>query len=209
MTLLLGLALGDERADANLAEDEVHLRRMFGFDRARRAHPSLRGWLQGPADGSIEGFTRIASIPALIEAVRQANEEELETSRLLGQTFLAGLTAISRLADALSLMDNALGLAAIDAVQAEPIVAVWITALILAVSRSEELDANLRAIVEALKTSVLPVTGNARELAALSPEQLADQLPGLDKLPFIEQARLMRLLASFKETQGQADEPNA
>ncbi|HEY1687774.1 MAG TPA: hypothetical protein VGF95_02815 [Solirubrobacteraceae bacterium] len=199
MTLLLGLALGDERAVTNLQEDEVHLRRMFGFDRARRAHPSLRGWLQGPAEQSIEGFTRLVSISSLILAVREASEEEFETSRLLGRAFLEGITAFSRLADALSLIDNALGLAAIEALQAEPIVAVWISALIVAVGRSDELDANLHAIVEALKTSVLPIAGNARELAALTPEQLHDQLSDLAKLPFIQQAQLTRLLASYQE----------
>ncbi len=201
MTLLLGLALGDQRATAMLEHDEDHVKRMLGLDRARRGHPALRGWLQGPPEQGMEGFTRIGSIPALIHAVQRATDEELKTSRLVGLTFLDGMAAFSRLADALSLMDNTVGLAAIEALRDEPTSAVWITAFMVSVARSEALNANLRSIVDALQSQMLPIEERARELAPLSPDELASRLPGLDKLAFIERAGITRLIGSYQDQQ--------
>jgi hypothetical protein len=62
---------------------------------------------------------------------------------------------------------------------------------------STELAQNLRQVLSAIQSNVLPLEQQARELAALSEDARAERLKNLSKLPFVEQVRIKRLIAEF------------
>jgi len=197
-TVLLGLALGYEQAAERLTEDANRIERLMGVDRARRARGGLGAWLSGPASEGFEAFASIASLPALIYTVESATDEELAATRESARTLLDGISAFSRIADAFALSENATGLAAFEALTGDPMATVWVTALVLSIRRTTDYEENLRTVVDALDRGILPVEERAQQLSALSPEELEHQLPHLQKLPFIERARLNRLIAEHR-----------
>lgn len=202
MTLMLGLLLADDGASARVDKDAPHLERMLGVHRGRRARAPLPAWLDGPARVGLETFADFASLPALIEAVQAATDDEVQASRAVARVMLDGMIAFSRIADAFAVTDNPAGLAAMKVFGDEPTTAVWMTAFVIAIARSKALDENLRAIVAALRNDLLPLEDRARELAALPPDDLHQRLPGLESLSFIEQVRLKRLIAEYRDERG-------
>jgi hypothetical protein len=201
MTLMLGLAFGHDGAAARLEDDAPHVERMLGLYRARRSRAGMGAWLDGPAGEGLDAFAYLGSLPALIETFETVSDEELAASRVSARIMLDGMAAFAHVADAFAVTENAVGLAAIDLFRDEPITAVWMTAFVIAASRSSALSENLRSIVNALSQDLLPVEQRARELAALSAEDLNQQLPELESLPFIEQVRLKRLIAQYRDEQ--------
>ena len=77
-------------------------------------------------------------------------------------------------------------------------VQVW-PMLVIAVGRSRDLSENLRSLLDALSRDVLPVAERARELAVLSAEDLHQQLPALESLPFIERVRIQGLISKYRD----------
>ena len=149
--------------------------------------------MTGLASDGFENFSSIASIPALIGAVDAAPDQELEKARDLARLLLEGISMVSQIADALTLTENAAGLAVWEAFSEDPLAAIWLTAFVLSVRRSEGYEENLNAVAEALTTGTLPARTEIRELAALSDKELAARLPHLETLPFVQRAGLLNL----------------
>ncbi len=198
MALAIGLVLGDEGSTARLEQDAPHVERMIGLDRGRRPRGGLPPWLDGPAGEGLEAFSRYGSLPALIETMRSASDDELTASRTLARIMLDGITAFTRIADSFTGTDNASGFGAIAVFRGEPMAAVWLLAFIIAAGRSSTLSEGLRAAVDSLSQHVLPLDARARELAAFAPGELQKRLPELKRLPFVEQARIKRLIAQHR-----------
>ena len=198
MTLAVGLVLGDEGSAARLERDAPHVERMIGLDRGRRPRGCLPPWLDGPAGEGLEAFSRYGSLPALIETMRSASDDELTASRTLARIMLDGITAFTRIADSFTGTDNASGFGAIAAFRGEPMAAVWLLAFTIAAGRSSTLNEGLRAAVDSLSQHVLPVDARARELAGLEPAELRSRLPELERLPFVEQVKIKRLVATYR-----------
>lgn len=199
MTLLIGLVLGDKEAAARLEAEGEHVERLIGVDRGRRARGGLPAWLDGPPGVGLEAFANLGSLPALIETMRSATDDELEASRSLARIMLDGIAAFSRIAEALTGTDNAFGFGAIAVFRGDPMMAVCFVAFTIAVGRSATLSEGLHSVVDSLSKRVLPVDGRARELAALKPDVLKARLPELDRLPFAEQVKVKRLIARYRE----------
>jgi hypothetical protein len=198
MTLAVGLVLGDEGTFARLQQDAHRIERMIGVDRGRHPRGGLPPWLDGPPAEGLEAFAHFGSLPALIEIMTTATDEELAASRALARIMLDGMTAFTRIADAFTGTDNAAGFGAIAVFRDEPMTAVWIVAFVVAAGRTSELNEGLRSVVDSLSKQVLPLDARARELAGLEEDELRDRLPELDRLPFIEQVRLKRLIAEYR-----------
>jgi len=198
MALAIGLVLGDEGSTARLEQDAPHVERMIGLDRGRRPRGGLPPWLDGPAGEGLEAFSHYGSLPALIETMRTATDDELTASRTLARIMLDGITAFTRIADSVAGSDNASGFGAIAVFRGEPMAAVWLLAFVIAAGRSSTLNEGLRAAVDSLSQHVLPVDARARELAALDPGELQNRLPELERLPFVEQVRIKRLIAQHR-----------
>lgn len=196
--LLFGLTMGFDQASARIEEDAPKVERAIGIHQGRRSRQGLSAWLTGPASVGFSDFSSIASIPALIDAVETAPDEELETSRDLARVLLEGISMLSRFTDAFTLTDNAAGLAAWEAFSEDPLAAIWLTAFVVSVRRSSAYDENLNAIVDALTQGLLPAATQVQELAALSDKELGERLPHLDALPFIQQAGLVKLMAKVR-----------
>ena len=96
MTLALGLVLGDAGTSARLEQDAPRVERMIGLDRGRRPRGGLPAWLDGPPDEGLQGFANLGSLPALIETMKAATDEELTASRGLARIMLDGITAFAR-----------------------------------------------------------------------------------------------------------------
>lgn len=199
-SLLLGLVLGYPEASKRIPTDAVKFERLTGLDQARRNRLGLAAWLSGPPGEGLESFESIASLPALIRAAESASDEELIASRDLARTLLNGIQAASRMVSAFALTDNAAGLAAWEAVAEQPAAAAWLTAFTIAIRHTARHDDNLRTLVDALDTSVLPIDTHVRELAQLNSEELRERLPELERMPFIDQARIKNLLTKYRET---------
>jgi hypothetical protein len=137
----------------------------------------------------------IGSLPALIDAVSSATDDELLASRERGRTMLGGIAAVSRMADALALGDNVTGLGVWEAVEHDPMASVWLTAFVVSIGRTSEYAANLRSIVEAIGQSVTPIETQMRSLAELPPKELDRRL---EPLQFIQQAQAKRLVARHR-----------
>ena len=157
-------------------------------------------WLSGPAGEGLEAFESIASLPALIRALASTSEEELIASRAQARTLLDGLQAVSRAASAFALTENPIGLATWEAVGAWPAAPAWLTAFTVAIRHSARYDDNLQTILTALDSDILPIDGDVRELAQLSEEELRERLPNLERMPFIDQARIRNLLAKHRRS---------
>lgn len=198
MTLALGLVLGDEGTSARLEQDAHRVERMIGLDRGRRPRGALPAWLDGPPREGLETFAHFGSLPALIGTMRTATDEELEASRTFSRIMLDGITAFTRIADAFTGTENAVGFDAIEVFRDEPITASWLLAFVIAAGRSSTLNENLQSVIKSLSQNVLPVDERARELAALTESELHQRLPELGRLPFVEQVRLKRLIAEYR-----------
>lgn len=199
MALAIGLVLGDKEAIARLEAEGEHVERLIGVDRGRRSRGGLAAWLDGPPGDGLEAFANLGSLPALIETMRSASDDELEASRSLARIMLDGVAAFTRIADALAGADNASGFGAIAVFRGDPMAAVWLIAFTIAAGRSATISEGLHSVVDALSERVLPVDGRARELAALGPDALKDRLPELDRLPFAEQVKVKRLIAQYRD----------
>jgi len=199
VTLALGLVLGDAGASARLEEDASRVERMIGLDRGRRPHAGLPAWLNGPPDEGLTGFANFGSLPALIETMRTASDEELAASRGLARIMLDGMTAFARIANAFTGMENPAGFGAISVFRDDPMAAVWLVSFVIAAARSSELSEGLRTVVDSLSNQVLPVDTRARELASLGNDELQRRLSELSTLPFVEQVRLKRLIAEYRD----------
>jgi hypothetical protein len=198
MTLALGLVLGDERAVARLEDDGQHVERLIGVDRGRRPQGGLPAWLDGPPGDGLDTFAHLGSLPALIETMQSATDDELAASRSLARIMLDGVLAFTRIADAFAGTENASGFGAISAFRGDPMAAVWLVAFVIAAGRSATLNEGLHTVVDSLSQRVLPLDTRAQELAALGPDELANRLPELDRLPFAEQVRVKRLIANYR-----------
>jgi len=197
ITVLLGLVLGFPEAAARLGDDGPLVERLMGLDRARRPQGGVGSWLTGAPGEGLDGFVAFGSLPALIAAVEAADAGELLAARELARTALVGIAAFSRMADAFALTDNANGLGAWRTIASDPMAAVWLTALVVSIRRNKSYSDNLRAIVDAVDQTVLPADMQARSLADLTPEDLKRNL---ERLPFLQQAGLKRLLADYQNT---------
>jgi hypothetical protein len=198
MALGLGLLLGNERATARIESDAALVERMIGVDRGRRPRGGLPAWLDGPASEGIEGFARFGSLPMLIENVKGATSEELVASRTLARIMLDGMTAFRHVANAITGVDNPVGFGATSVFRDDPMVLVWLLAFVVGIGSSRTLSENLRSVVDTLSQKVLPVDARARELAALTEDELRAHLPELERLPFIDQVRVKRLVAEYR-----------
>lgn len=201
MTLALGLVLGDAGTSARLEQDAPRVERMIGLDRGRRPRGGLPAWLDGPPDEGLQGFANFGSLPALIDTMKIATDEELTASRGLARIMLDGITAFARIADAFTGTENASGFGAIAVFRDEPMALVWLVSFVIAAGRSSELSEGLRSVVDSLSRQVLPVDSRARELAALGDDDLRSRLSELEALPFAEQVRLKRLVANYRDEQ--------
>lgn len=190
--------MGFREASDRLADDAVKIERMTGLDQARRPRPGLAAWLTGPASEGFQDFGSIASLPALIAVVQAATDAEFEASRDLARILLDGISVMSRLSDALTLTDNAIGLAAWEAVADDPSAAVWFTAFVSSVRSSAPHDENLNAIVEALTNDAVPAAAEVEALAALSDEELEERFSNLEAIPLVQRAGLMNLIARYR-----------
>lgn len=199
MTLTFGLLLGVDDASERLKEDARHIERMIGIDHGRNPRGGLPALLHGPAEEALAGFVPLCSLPALIERVENATQDQLATSRMLAHIFLNGLVTFARITDSVAVTDNAMGLAAIETLRDDPNAAVWLVAFIIAVKPSRVLNENLQALTAALVDSVLPVERQARELAALPAEDLKRHLPKLEALPFIRQVGITQMIDKYRD----------
>jgi hypothetical protein len=200
LALLLGLVMGFDDAPDRLTDDAPKLERMMGLGRARRPKGGFAPWLTGPAGEGFRDLGSIASVPALINAVESASDEQLEAARDLAQVFVAGIGMVSRMTDAVALTDNAVGLGAWELVTGDPLAGIWLTAFIVSIRGYDSgYDQNLAAIVEAITNSAMPVAAQVDELAKLTDAELAERLPHLESLPFLKRAALMRLINKARE----------
>jgi hypothetical protein len=202
VALVIGVVLDNETAMQRLEADGGAAERLIGLDRARRFRPpGVEPWLDGPAHEGLVGFSNFGSLARLISVTDSATCEELELARNFGRTLSAGISAFSRIADAATGRVNASGVAAITMLEDDPYLALVIPPLIVSILRSPELAKNMMEIIDALQSKILPVEVAARELAGLSPEEQAERLSNLSSLPFVEQARVKRVVASFNPDQ--------
>lgn len=200
ISLTLGLVLGDQHATERLESHAPAVEKLIGVDRGRRVHPGGVGpWLDGPAEVGLASFAQIGSLDRLIAVVDRAGEDELKTARGLGRTLLGGISAFSRIADAMVGRDNASGMAGIRLLDDDPHAAMFVVPLVLSILASSELAENLGQIIAAIQTNVVPVEQMARDLVGLSKEDQAERLSDLSQLPFAEQLKVRRLLIEFED----------
>jgi len=200
IALSLGLLFGNEEAMRHLEADAPAVERLIGLDRGRRFRPSgVEPWLVAPPEEGLASFAQVGSIERLITVVIDATDQELQVARNLARTFLGGITAFSRIADAIEGRDNASGMAGIRVFENDPHASLIVVPLFLSILSSSELAQNLGQVIEALQKNVLPVELRARELAAMSEEERNGQLQNLTHLPFMEQIRIKRLLDEFSD----------
>jgi hypothetical protein len=147
----------------------------------------------------LASFAQIGSLDRLIAVVDRAGEDELKTARGLGRTLLGGISAFSRIADAMVGRDNASGMAGIRLLDDDPHAAMFVVPLVLSILASSELAENLGQIIAAIQTNVVPVEQMARDLVGLSKEDQAERLSDLSQLPFAEQLKVRRLLIEFED----------
>lgn len=203
MTLLLGLALGDEGVTARLERDADRVERMIGLDRGRRSRGGLPAWLGGPPGEGLGVFAHVGGLPALIETIRSVTDEELVASRSLARLLLDGITAFANITDAFTQVDNATGLRALTTFRGDPMGAVWMLTIVVAAGRSSMLNEGMRTVVDSLSQRIMPIDVQARKLAALNEEELRKRLPELDRLPFAEQMQVKRLIKKYRNPSSQ------
>lgn len=198
VALMLGLLLNDAEAMRHLEADGPAVERLIGIDRARRFRPAgVEPWLDGPPEEGLAVFAQMGSLTRLIAVVEGATEADLEVARDLGRTLLGGISAFSRIADAMVGRDNASGMAGMRMLDGDPHAVLVMVPLVLSVLSSTELAQNLRQLLSGFQSNVLPLEQQARELAALSEEERSERLKNLSQLPFMEQVRIKRLVVEF------------
>src|ERR1035437_9037770 len=194
IALMLGLLLNDEMAMRQLEADSPAVERLIGVDRGRRCRPAGAGpWLDGPPEEGLSSFVQIGSLARLITVTDSSTDRELEVARDLARTLLGGVSAFSRIADAVVGRDNASGMAGMRVLDGDPLAAMVIVPFVLSILSSAELAQNLGQVLGAIQSSVLPLEQQAKELAALSEEERSERLKNLSELPFIEQVRIKTL----------------
>jgi hypothetical protein len=199
IALTLGLVLGEEEATRQLEAHAPEVERLIGVDRGRRFRPGGVGpWLDGPPEEGLESFAQIGSLARLIEVVHTAADAELHAARDLGRTLLGGISAFSRIADAIVGRDNASGMAGMRMLDGDAHAVLFVVPLVLSILSSSELAQNLGQVIADLQSNVLPIELKVRELAALSEEEQTERLTNLAQLPFVEQLRIKRLLVGFR-----------
>jgi DNA-binding transcriptional MerR regulator len=198
IALTLGLLLGEEEAISHLAADAPAAERLIGVDRGRRFRPNGAGpWLDGPPEDGLEGFANTGSLDRLTAVVDSATDGDLRAARDFARTLLGGISAFSRIADALVGRDNASGMAGMRVFDGDPRAALFVVPLVLSILGSPELAQNLGQVLGAIQANVQPVEQQARELAAMSEDERAKRLKNLAQLPFAQQLRIKRLVAEF------------
>lgn len=120
-------------------------------------------------------------------------------ARDLARTLLGGVSAFSRIADAMVGRDNASGMAGMRTLDGDPYAPMVIVPLVQSLLTSPELAQNLGDVLTAIRSSVQPLEQQAKELAALSEEDRMERLKNLSDLPFAEQIRIKRLVAEFSQ----------
>jgi DNA-binding transcriptional MerR regulator len=203
ISLTLGMVLGDEQAMHYLEADAPAVERLIGVERGRRFRPNgVRPWLDGPAAEGLQGFARFGNLPRLIAVVDGATDEELHAARNFARILLGGISAFSRIADAMVGRDNASGMAGMRLFDGDPHAPIFAIPLLLSVLESTEMAENLSQVIRALQSNVLPLEQRVKELLALPVAERADRLENLEKLPFSEQVPIKRLLAEFDQPPG-------
>ena len=199
IAVMLTLVLGEEPVSADLQAHGNAVERFIGVDHGRRYHLGEAGpWLDGaPADG-LRGFAAAGSLPRLIAVMESATDEDLQSARRLGVTFLGGISAFSRMADAMVGRHNASGMAGMALFAGDRPDAFLIVPLMVSLLKTSEHAMNLRQMADILEGNVLPVEARIREIAALPNAEQSEKLKHLDKLPFIDQLGLKRLLNDLK-----------
>lgn len=139
MALGLGLVLGDEGSVARLERDAPLLERMIGVDRGRRPRGPFAAWMEGPAAEGLEAFAHYGSLPALIETVATATDDEMTASRALARIVLDGMTALARISNAIVGVDNPVGFGSISLFRDDPGAVTWMLAFLIGIGRSPTL----------------------------------------------------------------------
>ena len=134
----------------------------------------------------------------MIAVMESATDEDLQSARRLGVTFLGGISAFSRMADAMVGRHNASGMAGMALFAGDRPDAFLIVPLMVSLLKTSEHAMNLRQMADILEGNVLPVEARIREIAALPNAEQSEKLKHLDKLPFIDQLGLKRLLNDLK-----------
>ena len=201
IALTLGLLLGEREAMAHLADDAPAAERLIGVDRGRRFRPNGAGpWLGGPPEEGLESFATNGRLDQLIAVVDGATDGDLRAARDFARTLLGGISAFSRIADAIVGRDNASGMGGIRMLDGDPHAAPFVVPLVLSMLGSLELAQNLGQVLGALQMSIQPVEAQVTELAPLSADERAERLKNLSVLPFKDQLPIKRLLADFGES---------
>lgn len=203
IALTLGLLLNDETAMRRLEADAPAVERLIGVDRGRRFRPGAAGpWLDGPPETGLASFAQTGSLSRLVAVTEGATDQELEVARDLARTLLGGVSAFSRIADAMVGRDNASGMAGMRMLDGDPHAAVVIVPLVLSLLTSPELAQNLQDVLTAIRRSVQPLEQQAKELAAMSEDARTERLKNLLDLPFTEQVQIKRLIGEFSQDGG-------
>jgi hypothetical protein len=198
IALTLGLLLGEEEAMRHLAADAPAAERLIGVDRGRRFRPNGAGpWLDGPPEAGLESFANTGGLNRLIAVVGTASDGDLSAARDFARTLLGGISAFSRIADALVGRDNASGMAGMRMFDGDPHAGLFVVPLVLSILGSSELTQNLGQVLGAIQTNVQPVERQAKELAALSEDDREERLKNLAQLPFAQQLHIKRLVTEF------------
>ena len=88
-----------------------------------------------------------------------------------------------------------------EAVAEQPAASAWLTAFTIAIRQTARYDDNFQTIVTALENDILPIERDVRALAKLSDRDLQERLPGLERMSFIDQARIKNLLTKYRDAQ--------
>ena len=202
IALTLGLLLNDATAMRRLEADALAVERLIGVDRGRRFRPGAAGpWLDGLPETGLASFAQTGSLSRLIAVTVGATDQELEVARDLARTLLSGVSAFSRIADAMVGRNNASGMAGMRILDGDPHAPMVIVPLIKSLLTSPELAQNLAEVLTAIRSSVQPLEQQAKELAALPEKDRAERLKNMSDLPFAEQVRIKRLVAEFSQNE--------
>ncbi len=201
ITLLFGLVLGESRASADLGIAAPSVERFVGIDKGRRFRPGgTDPWMQSPPEESLKIFAEVGGLDRLIQVMESASGELICSARTFCLGLIGGLAALSKFADAVTGRDNSSGFAGMLMFQDDPLTAVLILPLFVAILSSSLLSEPLSNVVSALQEQVIPTEQYVRRLAAMSEAELKDELPKIDELPFAQQAAIKRLISQYKNT---------
>jgi hypothetical protein len=200
VALTFGLMTNEPLALQHLEADAPALERLMGVDRGRRFKPGgAAPWLDGPPEEGLASFAELGGVARLLKVLKEASDAELELARSLARTLIGGISALSRIADAIAGRDNAAGFAWVRFTANEPSTAVLVVPLLVAILRTSELASGLDQVLTSLQANALPVEQRVKELLALPEAERAERLKNLPELPFAEQLRIRRLLTQFSD----------